>query len=149
MMLFRSLPRFRVRNSTFLLIIPVVLFAACTPYQSPEFLQNTSGAPITLYDQTYTGEGFSISYPSGWRVITPPADAPESVVLAGENCQIIYVSTVAVEPPSSPECPADQMRFETLAQDGIYIYGGTLTEQWDSFEPVLSQIAASLTPNNG
>ncbi len=130
------------------LMIPALLLAACAPFQSPGFLQNTPGAQVILYDHGYTGETFSVSYPPGWRVITPPAEAPESVVLAGEDCQIVHISTIRIEPSAPPECHADQMRFETLEQHGVYIYGGAPAGQWDSFEPLLSQIAASLTTNN-
>lgn len=147
MMRFRSFDHFSAgsRSLLFALLIPTFLLAACEPYQPPTFLQNTAGAPITLYDQTYTGETFSVSYPESWRVITPPAESTESVVLAGENCQIVHISTIPIQPSSPAECPSDQMRFEPLEREGIYIYGAALAESWDAFEPVLSQIASSLT----
>lgn len=145
MMSFRK--RRPARFTLIALAIPAVFLAACAPYQPPAFLQNTAGAPVILHDQTYTGEAFTLRYPVGWRVITPPAEAAESVVLAGENCQIVYVSTIPLQPPSPPECPAELMRFEPLEQQGIYVYGGALAENWDTFAPVFSQITASLTAN--
>ncbi|MBE2182938.1 MAG: hypothetical protein IAE89_05900 [Anaerolineae bacterium] len=122
--------------------------AACSPYQAPAFLQNTPGAAVTVYDQTYAGEAFSVVYPNDWRVITPPAEAPEAAVFAGENCQIVFISTIAIEPSSPAECTSEQMRFETLEREGLFLYGGAPSEQWPSFEPVFAQIADLLIANH-
>ena len=78
----------------------MLLFAACVPAVTPPILSATPGEAVTVTDNTYANDRFSLTYPTGWRVITSPTDAPPSVTLvAPGDCALIIAAAAPVDPP--------------------------------------------------
>ncbi len=59
--------------------------SGCIPAHEPDNLRNTPGAPVVIANNTYSGAVFSASVPTGWRVITGEAQAPQSVIFVAPD----------------------------------------------------------------
>ena len=71
----------------------ILLFAACVPAEVPPVLSATAGSAVMVTGRSLRERSFSLTYPTGWRVITSPADAPPSVTLvAPGDCALIVVA---------------------------------------------------------
>ncbi len=98
----------------------------------------------------YENEAFSLTYPSGWRVITSPADAPPGVTLvAPGDCALIVVAAAPVEPPTVPEaCQAEDILSETrdltLAETTISLAGSAPLSAWGDFLVAFERVAGSV-----
>ena len=82
---------------------------------TPPILSATPGEAVVVTGSRYENEAFSLIYPSGWRVITSPADAPPGVTLvAPGDCALIVIAAAPVDPPTVPEaCQAEDILSET------------------------------------
>lgn len=128
----------------------VLLFAACTPAQTPALLGSTPGAAVVVTEDTYRSDLFTVRYPAGWRVITSQAGDPPTVTFVSpDNCALIVVSTSPItEPPESNAC-TDQdvqstVRNLTLGSVHLTVVGSAPTSQFDAFLTHFEQVAASL-----
>lgn len=92
----------------------LLILAACSPPQTPEQLNFTPGAPITITDDLYVTSAFSVRYPPGWRVITPPAEAPPGAIFAApDNTALIVLSISPIgTPPELANVPAERVAVE-------------------------------------
>jgi hypothetical protein len=104
----------------------VIALTACllvgcapTPAVSPSTLPPLPNAfSIDAFSRTYTNEVFTVRYPAGWRVITPPAAARPSVTLAGTGCTTIAIAPDTAPAVIAPDCAAraDHALFIRTAQ---------------------------------
>lgn len=138
------------RRRAAILACILLLAAACVAAQTPAHLTSTPGAWVSVADDTVTTALFSVRYPSSWRVITSPAEAPPAVTFVSpDNCALILVSSASAEAPVSPSC---DKATQTLARDillgdsTITLAGSAPVESWDAFVTQVDQVAASLRP---
>lgn len=105
---------FNLRWQWYLTCVLSLILAACAPPQVPEQLSFTPGAPITITDNLYTTSAFSVRYPSGWRVITTPAEAPPGVIFAApDNAALIVLSVSPIgTPPKLANVPPERVTVE-------------------------------------
>ena len=128
----------------------ILLFAACVPAQTPPVLDATPGAAVTVTEDTYRNEIFSVRYPAGWRVITSEAGQTLSVIFAApDNCALIVVSATMInQPPNSPACDQPNLQTATrnlsLGSAKIFIAGSAPTDDSEAFTTQLDQVATSL-----
>lgn len=128
----------------------ILIFAACTPAQTPSILGSTPGAAVVVTGNTYRNDLFTLRYPAGWRVITSQAGVPPTVTFVSpDNCALIVVSTAPLtESPESNTC-TDQnvqsaVRNLTLGSVHLAVVGSAPTDQFDTFLTHFEQVAASL-----
>lgn len=125
--------------------------AACVPAVTPPILSATPGEPVIVTGSVYENDRFSLTYPSGWRVITSPADAPPGVTLvAPGDCALIVVAIAPVDPPTVPEaCQAEDILSESrdVTLDGtiISLAGSASLSAWDDFLVAFERVAGSVT----
>lgn len=102
------------RRRCYLYAILLLILAACSPPQTPEQLNFTPGAPITITDDLYVTGAFSVRYPPGWRVITTPAEAPPGAIFAApDNAALIVLSISPIgTPPELANVPAERVAVE-------------------------------------
>jgi hypothetical protein len=137
----------RKRALWFLLLV----VSACIPAQTPPILDATPAAGVSVTDDSYRSEAFSLRYPSGWRVITSQAGAPPSVTLvAPGDCALIVVSSTPIEaPPTSSACAEQDIetisRTITLASGEIALAGSAPAAEWEPFLAAFEQVAASIS----
>jgi hypothetical protein len=131
----------------------ILLFfaASCIPAQEvPAILSQTPGAPVIVTDDTYTSTVFSTRYPSGWRVITSPANAPPFVTFASpDNCLIIVVSVEPIDLPAPSGC-TDQIhqkesRTLTFGDQTIYAAASAPQSAWDDLAPLFERTLVSIS----
>lgn len=122
------------------------LVAGCVPADTPPQLQFTPGAPFTIADGVYRSVAFAVAYPAGWRVITPPAENPRSVIFAapGDDALIFVTADPDQPPPPLPASPA-VMLTETHAT-GVIVSLVTHAEREAMYEPVWRAVLASVRP---
>ena len=84
----------------------LLLLSSCVPSATPDVLNSTPGAPVTVTDEQVITTAFTLRYPSGWRVITSQAGASPGVTLvATGDCELVVVGSGEVEVPDvSPDC---------------------------------------------
>jgi hypothetical protein len=104
---------------------------------------------VTVTQNTFAGNGFSLVYPDGWRIITGQADRPQTAAFVSpDNCSIILVATASVEPMLSPDCPDQE--FETTSREvalnarTLTLAGSAPAEQWETFLRQFEQVASSV-----
>ena len=93
----------------------ILLFAACIPASPPANFSATPGAAALSRETATRMTVFSVTYPTGWRVITSPAGAPPSVTFVQPgDCGLIVVSSVSLEQaPTSPSCSEPNIKTTT------------------------------------
>ena len=129
----------------------VLVFSACAPAaETPPNLAATPGEAVIVTRDTYANDRFSVSYPTGWRVITSPAGAPPSVTLvAPGNCQLIEIAAAPIDPaPTAPACDQPDIRPLTRTIGQISIAGSAPAAEWEGFASAFEHIAASLKDNS-
>jgi hypothetical protein len=129
-----------------------LLFISCTPAATPDHLNFTPGSPVVVTQNTYAIEGFSLQYPDGWRIVTGPAEASQTVTFVSpDNCSIIVVAAGNTEPFTSSDCA--NMEFQTtrreitLNEQIVTIAGSAPTAQWRAFLPQFERVVASVVEN--
>lgn len=142
----REINRYPLRTLCSLWFI-VFLFAACIPAQTPPILDATPAAGVSVTDDIYRSEAFSLRYPSGWRVITSQAGAPPSVTLVEPgNCALIVVSSTPIEtPPTSSACAEPDIETISHMVGDITLAGSAPAAAWEPFLVTFEQVAASLS----
>ncbi len=73
------------RQISLVIILFVLMLVGCIPAHEPDNLHNTPGAPVVVDDNFYQGAMFSSKIPSGWKVITGEAQAPQSVIFVAPD----------------------------------------------------------------
>lgn len=103
-----------IKVCVWLVFLTMTILTACSPPQTPEQLSFTPGAPITITDDLYITSAFSVRYPPGWRVITPPAEAPPGAIFAApDNTALIVLSISPMgTPPELANVPAERVTVE-------------------------------------
>jgi hypothetical protein len=95
------------------LLLGLLLLAACSPRELPPQLSYTPGPPYTLDGRTLTTDIYTVETPDGWRVIAGPAEDPYTFqFIAPENDALIVLSDHAIENPPQP-MNADAAALET------------------------------------
>ncbi len=119
--------------------------AACTPYQPPALLSATAGPAVQIADGRFTSEAFSLRVPPGWRVITPPAAAPPSVILAGEGCQLIMVGESALDNALPRECAdVPLLRLSAQAAGDVPVEGVAAQTESQAFSITFRAVVRSV-----
>ncbi len=128
----------------------ILVSAACVPAVTPPILSATPGEAVMVTGDTYANDRFSLTYPTGWRVITSPTDAPPSVTLvAPGDCALIIVAAAPVEPPAVPEaCQQEDILSETrdvtLGKLTISLAGSAPLSAWGDFLVAFEHVAGSV-----
>ncbi len=110
----------------------------------------TPGEAVVVTDSGYENDAFSLTYPTGWRVITSPADAPPGVTLvAPGDCALIVVAAAPVDPPTVPDaCTQEDILSEsrdlTLDSTTISLAGSAPLSAWGDFLVAFERVAGSV-----
>lgn len=124
---------FNLRWRGYSCAILLLILAACSPPQTPEQLNFTPGAPITITDDRYVTGAFSVRYPPGWRVITTPAEAPPGAIFAApDNAALIVLSISPIgTPPELANVPAERVAVEgdEVALGQITVYAALVADR--------------------
>lgn len=137
----------RVRLCLFALAL--FCFAACAPAPTPASLQNTPGPAVVVAGSTFTTDHFAVDFPDGWRIVTGPADFPQTATFVSpDNCALILIAVGDAEPVTSRDC--GDIAFQTIQQDvqvgatTIAAAGSAPADQWETFQIIFDQVVASL-----
>lgn len=135
-----------------LVILWCGLFAACAPAAAPEHLRYTPGPAVVISGNTFTGDGYTLQFPDGWRIVTGQADLPPTITFVSpDNCSIILVAAGSIEPVTSPDCAGEEFqtasRGVTLDAFTLTIAGSAPVSQWNQFSAQFEQVVASLRAN--
>ncbi|MEO8395334.1 MAG: hypothetical protein ABI700_20230 [Chloroflexota bacterium] len=129
----------------------ILLFAACIPASPPANVGATPGAAAIVTQDRYQNDVFSVTYPTGWRVITSPAGAPPSVTfVAPGDCGLVIVTSAPLKDvPHSPACNADfyytvDKRKISLGDNTITVAASAPDAEWATLHDQMDRIAASL-----
>lgn len=134
-------------------IAPVILlcalFAACAPAAAPEHLRYTPGPAVVITGNTFTGDGYTLQFPDGWRIVTGQADLPPTITFVSpDNCSIILAAVGSIEPITSPDCAGEE--FQTIQREAaigtrrLTLAGSAPVSQWDQFSVQVEQVVASV-----
>lgn len=133
-----------------MLPLAALALAACAPYQPPALLEATAGPAVQIAGGRFSSAAFSLRVPPGWRVVTPPAGAPPSVILAGEGCQLILVGEGALDNALPQECAeVPLLRLSAQAAGGLALAGVAAQAQAEGFSASFRAVAASVEPAQG
>jgi hypothetical protein len=130
-------------------ILLYFILSACAPAATPEHLTFTPGPPAVVAGTTFTGVGFRLEYPEGWRIVTGQADVPQTAAfISPDNCSIILVAVGSVEPITSPDCADEEFQTSSRALNlgaiTVTVAGSAPTTQWDTFLPQFEEVASSV-----
>jgi hypothetical protein len=79
-------------------VVACLTLVGCIPAHEPDNLRNTPGARVVVDNNLYQGALFKAKIPSGWRVITGEAQAPQSVIfVAPDDKTLIRLIAGSVE----------------------------------------------------
>jgi len=139
-------PAFRHRIG--LILILCLMCAACIPAHVPDNLDDTPGPPISFENNIYQGAAFSAQIPSGWRVITGEAQAPQSVIFVAPDGKTL-VRLIAGKADEASVTVADQ-RNEivpvTLANTTtVTAVFSSPASTWANYYSVFEQVRDSLS----
>ncbi len=140
-----------IRRFGVLIGLTTLLIGACIPAEVSPILSATPGEAVIVTNNVYENDHFSLTYPTGWRVITSPADAPPGVTLvAPGDCALIVVAAAPVEPPTVPEaCTQEDILSETrdLTFDSmtVALAGSAPLSAWGDFLVAFERVAGSVT----
>jgi hypothetical protein len=84
-----------------LLFMLAMLTAGCAPREQPPQLDYTAGPPFTLTDSKLITERYRISTPTGWRVISGPAENPYTFQFVRQDNRAL----IAISPAPFSEMP--------------------------------------------
>jgi len=103
-----------------------------------------AGSSVMVTDRLYDAGSFRVEYPSGWRIVTGPADAPPRVTFVSPDNQSLIVLSTA---PASAPTPAPDMRSESrqVTAGGVTLHavGSAPAADWDAFLPVFERVLSS------
>ncbi len=128
----------------------IFLATACVPAVTPPLLGAPTGEAVMVTSDSYANGQFSLSYPTGWRVITSPVGAAPSVTLvAPDDCALIVVAAESVEAPAVPESCQDQdilseTRTVRLDSRSVTLAGSAPLSGWNDFLIAFEHVAGSI-----
>ena len=135
----------------FLLFAALVL-AGCVQATTPPQLAYTPGVPVVIANGHYESAAFSVRVPDGWRVITPAADAPPSVIFVSpDDTALMLISSTPIGEPPRPNVENDvplQTAVREVDVNGTTVYvffaAPDVDGQWDTMQPLFEHVIASL-----
>jgi len=136
----------------FLSFVFLLLLASCVPSagESTPAPTKSSGQAVIVTDHFYDAGVFRVRTPSGWRIVTGPADAPPKVTFVSpDNRSFMLLSAGAADAPT----PTADMRIETrqvtVNEKTLTAVGSAPIDEWGSFVRLFDQILASVQPGTG
>jgi hypothetical protein len=130
-------------------VFVLLVLAACIPAKVPDNLDDTPGAPVVVFDNTYESAQFVVRYPDGWRVVTSEAQASLAVIfVAPDEISTIQLMVGPLEDAnfSNPDLQTE-VRGLTLS-DGLEMTAvlSAASDQFDTYLPLFERVLASLQP---
>ena len=139
--------RFSLSPQSLVLLLLLIL-AACVPAQTPPILLATAGAPVVMADNMITTSAFRAQVPVGWRAILSPADQPPFLTIArADNCALMLIAASAQAVPTLAEsCGATQTITRTITRDQaqIMVIGHASSTNWQDFIRVFMATAGAV-----
>jgi len=135
------------------LLVLMAVLTACVPARTPPQLDATPGPAFTVTDTRYTNSAFTVVRPPGWRVISPGADAPPSVIFVAPDDTALIQLTTGPADAAPPEPETDlELRTESatvpLADTTVRAYLVGPDANWDAllreWETVLDTVGPPL-----
>lgn len=126
------------------LLLAFVLTACgmLAPARLPEQFDNTPGPPVTLTENRYESEVFTVDYPRGWNVITSPAfSSPWVIFVSPDETALIIVATDRTDTEISlvaSDANDDELRREVreLTEGDARVFVGLVTwlSVWNDYQ---------------
>jgi hypothetical protein len=133
----------------FLYLSLLLLLAACAPSgsQSTPVPTAASGQAVIVTDHLYDAGVFRVRTPSGWRIVTGPADSPPKVTFVSpDNRSVIILSAGAADAPTPTADIHVETRQVAVNEKTLTAVGSAPASEWESFLPLFDEILASLQP---
>jgi hypothetical protein len=133
----------------FLCLSLLLSLAACTPSGSESTPGPTAagGQAVIVTDHFYDAGVFRVRTPSGWRIVTGPADVPPKVTFVSpDNRSVITLSAGAVDAPTPTADVRAETRQVAVNEKTLTAVGSAPTSEWGSFLPLFDEILASVQP---
>lgn len=134
------------RSRLFLVVFSLVWVSSCIPAEIPAQLEFTPGPEFQISHTVYENQTFVVTYPSDWRVISPPTEFAGQVTLVApqDNALIFITANEVHEVPIIADLDNPITSYIGFEDDSLHTYLTTDEASLEAYQSVFAQVVDSI-----